>query len=61
MKKILFAFACLAINSLFVVSYAGQPLEHSVSAGAASELRPYSAAAERGGTRPGSDGRPATV
>ena len=24
MKKILFAFACLAINSLFFVSYAGQ-------------------------------------
>ena len=36
-----------------------EPLERGGSAGAASGLRPYSAAAERGWTRPGPDGRPA--
>ncbi len=35
------------------------PREISDTAGAASGLRPYSAAAERGWTRPGPDGRPA--
>ena len=45
-----------------LLSKAGQPLEprdSGGSAGAASGLRPYSAAAERGWTRPGPDGRPA--
>ena len=36
-----------------------EPRESSDTAGAASGLRPYSAAAERGWTRPGPEGRPA--
>ena len=50
MKKFLVALASLAV-SIFTFG--------SVTAGAAAELRPYSAAAERGWTRPGSDSRPA--
>ena len=58
MRRLLTALAFLATS---FVSYAGQPLEPAFSAGAAAELRPYSAAAERGWTRPGSDSRPATT
>ena len=58
MKRSLLILALLATS---FVSFAGQPLEPAYSAGAASELRPYSAAAERGWTRPGSDGRPANT
>ena len=55
MKRLLIVLAFLATS---LVSYAGWP----TSAGAAAELRPYSAAvseAKREWTRPGSDSRPA--
>ena len=50
MKKFLVSFACLVVSiSTFALT----------TAGTAAGLRPYSAAAERGWTRPGPDSRPA--
>ena len=58
MKRSLLILALLATS---FVSFAGTASGPAFSAEAASELRPYSAAAERGWTRPGSDGRPANT